>query len=194
MAGVSITSSLFSTSSLTEKVSESQSFLEFIASVRTYEETTSSTRKLNTPPLLDINRRTWRKIDGQSLISIFDLDCKQAGHTNLVHGGVLAALIDDLCAEFCNSARPKLFALTRCLEVEFLKPSPPGSRYLAKVSKDDSVDMNKAWIRCDLWTPLANGEFTMVAKAKSLFLLREELPRLPCNATGYSFEEVLVGC
>jgi hypothetical protein len=51
----------------------------------------------------------------------------------LVHGGILAALVDEGCAEYSNRGALTLYPLTKYLGVEFKKPSPTGGVFIAKV-------------------------------------------------------------
>jgi hypothetical protein len=83
--------------------------------------------------MLNISRRTWIERSGKRFITAFYLSLHQAGYCNLVHGGVLAALNDDVSAEYCDRAAPSLYTLTRSLKIEFEKPSPPGAFFLAEV-------------------------------------------------------------
>ena len=168
-----------------------------MASKDAYEEITSRPRELNTPLVLNVNRRTWIERSGKPFVSVFSLSRHHAGYCNLIHGGVLAALIDDVSAEYCNYAAPGLYALTRSLEIEFERPSPPGAFFLAKVSTSrevpfDTSNSRKVWVECEIWTGLGDDKLTMVVKAKTLFVLRESLPKLLNNDTQHNIEDVLV--
>jgi hypothetical protein len=180
-----------------KELSNIHPFVEHIASGDSYKEITSWPRKLNTPPIVDIkSRRTWIERSGESFISTFYLSDHQAGYCNLVHGGVLAALIDDVSAEFCNHAAPTLYALTRSLEIEFERPSPPGAFFLAKAFAPqefpfDLSNTSKVWVGCEIWTALAGDKLAMVVKAKTLFVLRESLPKLSNIEAQHSIEDVL---
>ena len=174
-------------SSPTSKATSSQllnhPFFQRMASEPGFREIPSLSRKLRTPALLNVGRRTWAEMSGQSVISAFYLTINHTGYVNLIHGGVLAALIDQVCAEYCNRAAPSLYPLTRYLGVEFEKPSPPGELFIAKVSTSRPVplDINvsrKAWIECEIWIPYGDAELMPVVKAKVLFILCERLPIL----------------
>jgi acyl-coenzyme A thioesterase PaaI-like protein len=182
---------------LTAKELPNNSFVERMASKETYKEITSWPRKLNTPHMLNVTRRTWIERSGNPLISVFYLSRHHAGYCNLVHGGMLAALIDDVSAEYCNYAAPSLYALTRSQKIEFEKPSPLGAFFLAKVStsREFPFDINNsrtALVECEIWTAPGDDKLAMVVKAKTLFVLRESLPKLSTGEAQHSIEDVLV--
>jgi len=192
----SITIKSLSNPPLMAKDLSNNPFVQRISSKETYEEITSCHRKLKDPSILNAGRRTWIERSGKTFISVFYLSLHHAGYCNLVHGGVLAALIDHVSAEYCNYAAPGRYALTKCLEVEFTRPSPPGALFLARVSTSREVpfdlDTKKVWIECEIWTAPVDDKFAMVVKAKALFVLRESLPKLSSSEAKHSIEELLL--
>jgi acyl-coenzyme A thioesterase PaaI-like protein len=71
---------------------------------------------------------------GKSLISAYYLGDHYTGYFNIIHGGIMAALINQISAEYCLRASLTLYALTKTLFVDFKKPSPPRELFIAKVS------------------------------------------------------------
>jgi hypothetical protein len=74
------------------------SFVKRMESELGFEEITTFRRRLNRPALLDVGRRTWIERTGKTAISIFRLDSSHTSYAGLVHGGILAALVDEGCA------------------------------------------------------------------------------------------------
>jgi acyl-coenzyme A thioesterase PaaI-like protein len=148
-----------------------------------FEEITASPRKLSTPALLDVGRRTWIERTGKTAISIFCLDSSHAGYTGLVHGGILAALVDEGCAEYCNRGTQNLYPVTKHLGVEFEKPSPTGEVFIAKVSTSRLFpltisDSRKVCLECEISVLRGEDKKISVVKANALFILCEKLPQL----------------
>lgn len=134
---------------------EKYAFVKRMESEPGFEEITTFTRRLSTPALLDVGRRTWIERTGKIAISAFCLDYSHTGYTDLVHGGILAALVDEGCADFCNRGAATLYPLTKYLGVEFGKPSPIGEVLIAKVSISQLFpltvkDSREVWVKCEV--------------------------------------------
>ena len=153
-------------------------------------------RRLSIPALLDIGRRTWIERTGKTAISIFCLDSSYTGYTGLVHGGILAALVDEGCAEYCNRGAITLYPLTKSLGVEFIKPSPTGEVFIAKVSTSRLFpltlnDSRKVCVRCEISVLRGEDKRIPVVKANALFILYEKLPQLSgCDEVCHSVEDL----
>jgi acyl-coenzyme A thioesterase PaaI-like protein len=160
-----------------------------------FEEIASLSSKLSTLAILDVGRRTWLRKNRTLLISAFCLGSHHTGYTNLIHGGVLAALIDEVCAEYCNLGAPSLYPLTRHLSVEFEKPSPPGELFIAKVSTSQPFPfihgIRKVWMECEIGILQGDDRVIPVVKARALFVFCKSLPRLrTCGETAESVEDL----
>jgi len=99
-----------------------------------FEEIITFPRRLSIPALLNVGRRTWIERTRKITILVFCLDSSHTSYTDLVHGGILATLVDEGYAEFCNRGAVTLYLLTKYLGVEFEKPSPIREVFIAKVS------------------------------------------------------------
>jgi acyl-coenzyme A thioesterase PaaI-like protein len=167
-----------------------------IESVPGFEEITALPQRLNTPALLNIRRRTWIEQIKKTAISIFYLDSSHTGYTGLVHGGILAALIDEGCAEYCNRGALTLYLLTKSLGVEFVKPSPTGEVFIAKVTTSRLFlltinDSRKVYVRCEISVLRSEDKRIPVVKANALFILYEKLPQLSgCDEVCHSVEDL----
>ncbi|KAH8650390.1 hypothetical protein BGZ60DRAFT_421892, partial [Tricladium varicosporioides] len=176
--------------------SEKHSFVKRMESEPRFEEITAFPRRLATPALLDVGRRTWIERTGKTAISIFCLDSSHTGYAGLVHGGILAALVDDGCAEYSNRGTLTLYPLTKYLSVEFEKPSPTGGVFIAKVSTSrpfplNNSDSRKVWVKCEISVLRGEDKMIPVVKASALFILCKTLPQLPSyNEASNSIEDI----
>jgi acyl-coenzyme A thioesterase PaaI-like protein len=176
--------------------SEKHFFVKRMESESGFEEITAFPRRLTTPALLDVGRRTWIERTGKSAISVFHLDSSHTGYAGLVHGGILAALVDEGCAEYSNRGALTLYPLTKYLGVEFQKPSPTGGVFIAKVSTSapfplTTNKLRKVWVKCEISVLRGEDKMIPVVKASALFILCEKLPQLPsCGEAGDSIEDI----
>jgi hypothetical protein len=114
----------------------------------------------------------------------------------LVHGGILAALVDEGCIEYCNRGALTLYPLTKYLSVEFQKPSPTGEVFIAKVFTSRPFPLTtsgsrKVWVKCEISVLRGEDKVIPVVKASALFILCEKLPQLPsCGEAGNSIEDI----
>ena len=88
---------------------------------------------------------------------------KHSGAPGIAHGGTVAALVDDVCGFLLFVVRKP--AVTRKLEVEYLKPVLVGVRY-DLVAKVDSFEGRKLFVSCEGRGP--GGELTF--RGGGLFL------------------------
>ena len=176
--------------------SEKHSFVKRMESELRFEEITTFRRRLNTLALLDVGRRTWIERTGKTAISVFHLDSSHTGYAGLVHSGILAALVDEGCAEYSNRGALTLYPLAGYLGVEFQKPSPTGGVFIAKVSTSRPFPLTtnrsrKVWVKCAISVLRGEDKIIPVVKASALFILCEKLPQLPsCSEAGDSIENV----
>jgi hypothetical protein len=172
------------------------SFVKRMESEPGFEEITTFRRRLNTPALLDVGRRTWIERTGKTAISVFRLDSSHTGYAGLVHGGILAALVDEGCAQYSNRGALNLYPLTKYLGVEFEKPSPTGGVFIAKVCTSRPFPLTtsgsrKVWVKCEISVLQGEDKIIPVVKASALFILCEKLPQLPsCGEAGDSIEDI----
>jgi hypothetical protein len=134
---------------------EKYAFVKHMESELEFEEITTFPRRLSTPALLDVGRRTWIERTGKIAILVFCLDSSYTSYTDLVHGGILAALVDEGCAEYYNRGAVTLYPLTKYLGVEFEKPSPIGEVFIAKLSTSQLFpltvnDSREVWVKCEV--------------------------------------------
>ena len=86
-----------------------------------------------------------RKV-GDEIHASYAFSPRHAGAPGIAHGGTVAALVDDVCGFLLFVVRKP--AVTRKLEVEYLKPVLVGTTYDV-VAKVDSFEGRKLFVSCE---------------------------------------------
>ncbi|KXJ89191.1 Adenylylsulfate kinase-domain-containing protein [Microdochium bolleyi] len=116
------------------------------------------------PPL------TFVEEGGKSLVSISYLGADLCGHPGIVHGGLLATMLDEGLARCCFPALPHKVGMTANLNINYRAPAPAGS-YVALRATTTKVEGRKAWVEGRIETLVAEGETPVVlAEATALFI------------------------
>lgn len=105
-----------------------------------------------------------------SLISISHLGPSLCGHPGIVHGGLLATLLDEGLARACFPALPNKVGVTANLQINYRKPCPAGS-YVVLRAETTKVEGRKAWVRG--WIELLGEgveEGERLVEAEALFI------------------------
>ena len=95
--------------------------------------------KMSVPPLVFVER------EGRSFVSVFHLGRNLCGHPGLVHGGMLATLLDEGLARCCFPALPNKVAVTATLKVDYRKPVEADAYYVLR-ARTTKVEGRKAWV------------------------------------------------
>lgn len=120
--------------------------------------------RITVPPLC------WTEKGGKSLVSISHLGTDMCGHPGIVHGGLLATLLDEGLARCCFGALPHNVGVTAKLEINYRKPVHAGT-YVVLRARTMRVEGRKAWVEGQLETLAADGEEPVVlAQASALFV------------------------
>lgn len=107
---------------------------------------------------------------GKSSVSIFYLGTDVCGHPGIVHGGLIATILDEGLARCCFPALPKKVAVTANLNVNYRKPAPAGSYFVLKATTTKVVG-RKAWVEGRIEALPVNGEVPVVfSDATALFI------------------------
>jgi len=104
------------------------------------------------------------RLDGDDLRTAYTFSEKHSGAPGIAHGGTVAALVDDVCGfSLFPLRRP---AVTRKLEVEYLKPVLVGIEYdvVARVQRTDG---RKVFVTCEGTSP----EGVLTFRGEALFIL-----------------------
>lgn len=126
--------------------------------------TLAGAHKIVVPPVI------WSEKDGKSLVSIFYLGEDVCGHPGIVHGGLLATLLDEGLARCCFPALPNKVGMTANLNINYRKPAPAGRYYVLR-AKTVNVEGRKAWVEGHIETLEEQGkESTVCTQASALYV------------------------
>jgi acyl-coenzyme A thioesterase PaaI-like protein len=125
--------------------------------------TLSGDDKIVVPPLIFATK------DGSQLVSIQYLGVALCGHPGIVHGGLLATLLDEGLARCCFPALPNKVGVTASLTIDYRKPCMAG-QYVVLKAETTKVDGRKAWVKGRLETLPAEGEGELLVEAEALFI------------------------
>ena len=124
------------------------------------------TDKIAVPPL-QFNTR-----DGSEFVSLQYLGPALCGHPGIVHGGLLATILDEGLARCCFAALPNKVGVTASLKIDYRKPCMAGQFVVLK-AETTKVEGRKAWVKGRLETLVdeGRGEVPVVlAEAEALFV------------------------
>ncbi|KAJ5047126.1 uncharacterized protein L3040_002969 [Drepanopeziza brunnea f. sp. 'multigermtubi'] len=112
----------------------------------------------------------WSEKGGKSLVSIQYLGGDLCGHPGLVHGGMLATMLDEGLARCCFAALPNKVGMTANLNINYRAPAMAGT-YVVLRAKTTKVEGRKAWVEGHIETLPAEGEKPVVlVEASALFI------------------------
>lgn len=95
--------------------------------------------KLWVPPLCFIHK------DGETAAILIYLGKDICGHPGIVHGGMLATLLDEGLARTCFPALPHKVGMTATLTVDYKAPTPADT-FVVLRGKTTKVEGRKAWV------------------------------------------------
>jgi 3'-phosphoadenosine 5'-phosphosulfate synthase len=112
----------------------------------------------------------WSEEGGKSMVSIVYIGTQVCGHPGVIHGGMLATLLDEGLARCCFPALPNKIAMTANLNINYRKPAPAGS-FLVLKAKTTKVEGRKAWVEGHFETLVGEGEQPEVLiEASAIFI------------------------
>ena len=105
-----------------------------------------------------------------SLVSISYLGHQLCGHPGMVHGGLLATLLDEGLARACFPALPNKVGVTASLTINYRKPCPSDA-YVVLRAETTKVDGRKAWVKGHVELLREDGEAgEVLVEAEALFI------------------------
>ncbi|KAJ5301832.1 hypothetical protein PENANT_c002G11442 [Penicillium antarcticum] len=120
--------------------------------------------KIVVPPLVFSER------DGKSMVSLMYLGSDVCGHPGIVHGGLLATILDEGLANCCFPALPNKVAVTANLNIDYRAPAM-ANNYVALRAETVKVEGRKAWVEGRIETLPSDGQDPVVlVEAKALFI------------------------
>lgn len=120
--------------------------------------------KLVVPPFVFAHR------EGKSLVSLMYLGTDICGHPGIIHGGMLATLLDEGLARCCFGALPNKVGVTANLNIDYRAPAMANS-YVVLRAETVKVEGRKAWVEGRIETlPEQGKEPVVLVEAKALFI------------------------
>ncbi len=135
--------------------------------------------KIEVPPLSFNDKHA----ELPSMVQIMFLGESLCGHPGIVHGGLLATMLDEGLARACFPALPNKIGVTASLKIDYRVPCPAGS-YVVLKAYTEKVEGRKAWVKG--WIELLgeeDGTGVKVVEAEALFVE-------PRNAAGLAAKMV----
>lgn len=108
--------------------------------------------------------------EGKKLFSIAYLGSDLCGHIGVVHGGMLATMMDEGMAKCCFAALPNKIGFTANLSVNYRAPAPASS-YVVLKAEVVKAEGRKVWVKARIET-LGEGieQGKLLAEAEALFI------------------------
>lgn len=126
--------------------------------------TLAGPNKIVVPPLVFSER------GGKSMVSLMYLGSDICGHPGIIHGGMLATLLDEGLARCCFPALPNKVGVTANLNIDYRAPAMANA-YVALRAETVKVEGRKAWVEGRIETLPEDGEEPVVlVEAKALFI------------------------
>lgn len=122
--------------------------------------------KIEVPPL----NFSEKEAELPTLVQISYLGPALCGHPNIVHGGLLATMLDEGLARACFPALPNKVGVTASLKIDY-RLTCPGSSYVVLKAQTTKVEGRKAWVKG--WIELLgeeDGSGTPLVEAEALFI------------------------
>lgn len=105
-----------------------------------------------------------------TLVQLAYLGPALCGHPGIVHGGLLATLLDEGLARACFPALPNKVGVTASLKIDYKVPCPADS-YVVLKARTTKVEGRKAWV--EGWIEVlgeGDGEGVKLVTAEALFI------------------------
>ena len=126
--------------------------------------TLAGSNKIVVPPY------SWSQRAGKGTVSIFYLGSDISGHPNIVHGGLLATILDEGMGICSFGALPSGFGVTANLNINYKRPVPTNT-YVVLRAETVKVEGRKAWVEGRIESLPEKGEEPVVfVEAKALFV------------------------
>ncbi|KAL1985166.1 hypothetical protein VTN96DRAFT_8188 [Rasamsonia emersonii] len=121
----------------------------------------------------------WSQKSGRDMVSIFYLGSDVCGHPGIVHGGLLATILDEGLARCCFPVLPNGIGVTANLNIDYRKPVPADTYAVLRASTV-KVEGRKAWVEGRIETlPEGDEEPVVLVEAKGLFVEPKYAKNLP---------------
>ena len=107
---------------------------------------------------------------GKSMTILYYLGSDLCGHPGIIHGGLLATILDEGMARCCFAALPNKVGMTASLTMDYRAPLPSDS-YVCLRATTTKVEGRKAWVEGRIESLVGEGETPkLFVEAKALFV------------------------
>ena len=125
---------------------------------------------LSGPKKMPVPAYQWLKPEGKGMTAVTYVGDDLCGHPGIVHGGLIATMLDEGLARACFDALPHKIGVTANLNIDYRKPTPAGS-FLVLKAETTKVEGRKAWVKGHIELLAAPGEKpTILAEATALYV------------------------
>lgn len=122
------------------------------------------------PGMIVVPPYFWGEKTGKELTQIFYVGSNVSGHPGIVHGGLLATMLDEGLARCCFPALPNKVGVTANLQIDYKKPTK-AEQYLVLRAKTTKVEGRKAFVEGHIETMPDDGqEPEILVSANALFI------------------------
>ncbi|WP_051327302.1 PaaI family thioesterase [Desulfatibacillum aliphaticivorans] len=115
-------------------------------------------------------------LEGDKVVSDLVLGQNLAGWENLVHGGIISTLMDEIVGWTVITLKRKFF-VTRSLNIRYLRPIPVGSKVRVQGKFRSESENGRATIDALLLGP--DGRKSATGKAEVAFLSEKRIKEIP---------------
>ncbi|KXT06527.1 hypothetical protein AC578_6079 [Pseudocercospora eumusae] len=122
--------------------------------------------KIEVPPLTFQDKEA----ELPTMVQLSFLGPALCGHPGIIHGGLLATMLDEGLARACFPALPNKVGVTASLKIDYRVPCPASS-YVVLKAETTKVEGRKAWVKG--WIEILgeeDGTGTKVVEAEALFI------------------------
>lgn len=122
------------------------------------------------PELMPVPALVFGTKDGTEMVQIVYLGPALCGHPGLIHGGMLATLMDEGLARCCFPGLPNKVGVTASLKVDYRTPCKAG-QYIVMKCTTEKFEGRKAWVRGRIETlPTDGSEGVLITEGEALFI------------------------
>lgn len=121
-------------------------------------------KRMAVPPLVFLEE------NGKEMIAITYLGQEVCGHPGIVHGGLLATILDEGLGRCCFPVLPNGIGVTASLSIDYRKPVT-ADNYIVLRAATVKHEGRKAWVEGRIETlPEGDEEPVVLVEAKGLFI------------------------
>lgn len=121
------------------------------------------------PGKITVAPYVWGSRDGAELYVVAHLGRDLCGHDGIVHGGLLATILDEALARCCFPALPNKIGVTANLNVNYRRPTRADQLVVVRCATT-KVEGRKAWVEGSIATLPASGPGETLVEASALFI------------------------